>query len=57
MHALLPSNPFTKVAYYAIDRESSLRVSLEHPGIQMDTNHLERALRPVALGRKNWMLC
>ncbi len=55
--ALLPTNPFTKAARYAVDRESSLRVFLEHPGVQMDTNHLERALRPIALGRKNWMFC
>ena len=23
----------------------------------MDNNHTERALRPIALGRKNWMFC
>lgn len=55
--ALLPSNPFTKAARYALDRERSLRVFLEHPGVQMDTNHLERALRPIAIGRKNWIFC
>jgi transposase len=55
--ALLPTSPFTKAACYAVDRERSLRVFLEHPGVQMDTNHLERALRPIALGRKNWMFC
>lgn len=55
--ALLPTNPFTKAASYAIDRERSLRVFLAQPGVQMDTNHLERALRPIALGRKNWMFC
>jgi hypothetical protein len=55
--ALLPTNLFTKAATYAIDRESSLRVFLEHPGVQMDTNHLEQAVRPIALGRKNWMFC
>ena len=55
--ALLPTNPFTKAARYAVDREASLRVFLRHPGVQMDTNHLERALRPIALGRKNWLFC
>ena len=32
-------------------------VFLAQPGVQMDTNHLERALRPIAIGRKNWMFC
>ena len=23
----------------------------------LDTNHLERAIRPIAMGRKNWIFC
>lgn len=23
----------------------------------IDTNHLERALRPIPMGRKNWLFC
>ena len=23
----------------------------------IDTNHLERTIRPIALGRKNWLFC
>jgi transposase len=54
---LLPSSPFTKAARYALDREKALRVFLAKPEVAIDTNHLERALRPIALGRKNWMFC
>jgi len=54
---LLPSNPFTKAARYALARETSLRVFLEYPDVPLDTNHLERAIRPIAIGRKNWMFC
>jgi len=54
---LLPSNPFTGAAGYAIAREGSLRVFLEYPDVPVDTNHLEREIRPIALGRKNWMFC
>jgi len=54
---LLPTNPFTKAARYALVREKALRVFLEYPNVPMDTNHLERAIRPIALGRKNWMFC
>ena len=56
-NALLPSNPFTAAADYALAREESLRVFLEYPDVPIDTNHLEREIRPIALGRKNWMFC
>lgn len=54
---LLPSNPYTKAVSYAKEREAALRVFLDHPGVPLDTNHVERSLRPVAVGRKNWMFC
>jgi len=25
--------------------------------VPIDTNHLERALRPIPMGRKNWLFC
>ena len=55
--ALLPSNPFTAAAHYALERERALRVFLDHPDVPIDTNHLEREIRPIALGRKNWLFC
>jgi transposase len=54
---LLPSSPFTKAANYALDREVGLRVFLEFPDVPPDTNHIERALRPIPMGRKNWLFC
>lgn len=54
---LLPSNPFTEAAGYALAREGPLRVFLEYPDVPIDTNHIERAIRPIALGRKNWLFC
>lgn len=53
--ALLPSNPFVQACEYAIARENELKVFLEDPAVPMDTNHVERALRTQAIGRKNWM--
>ena len=53
----LPTNPFTKAARYALNREKALGVFLEYPEVPPDTNHLERAIRPIAVGRKNWMFC
>ena len=54
---LLPRNPFTEAAHYALAREAGLRVFLTYPDVPIDTNHVERELRAIALGRKNWMFC
>jgi len=56
-HALLPTNPFTKAAHYALARRPGLEVFLTDPDVPLDTNHLERALRPIPMGRKSWLFC
>lgn len=55
--ALLPSNRFQKAAAYALQREQGLRVYLADPNVPIDTNHLEREIRPLPMGRKNWLFC
>jgi hypothetical protein len=55
--ALLPSNPFTQAAVYARQRRVGLEVFLADPEVPIDTNHLERALRVIPMGRKNWLFC
>jgi len=54
---LLPSNPLTKALAYARDRRFGLEVFLSDPDVPIDTNHLERALRVIPMGRRNWMFC
>jgi transposase len=54
---LLPSNPFRQAAHYALDRRAALGVFLADPTVPLDTNHLERQIRPIALGRRNWLFC
>ena len=54
---LLPSNPFTKALAYARERRAGLEVFLTDPDVPVDTNHLERALRVIPMGRKNWLFC
>jgi hypothetical protein len=54
---LLPTNPFTQAARYALEREQALRVFLDDPDVPLDTNHLEREIRAIALGRRNWLFC
>jgi len=54
---LLPSNPLSKALKYARERRVALQVFLSDPEVPIDTNHLERALRPIPLGRRNWLFC
>lgn len=46
-----------KAVAYTQERETALRQFLLHPDIPLSNNHVERAIRPVALGRKNWLFC
>jgi len=52
---LLPSNPLLGALGYARERREGLEVYLNDPEVAIDTNHLERALRVIPMGRKNWM--
>jgi transposase len=52
---LLPSSPFTQAIGYARERRVGLEVFLDDPDVPMDTNHLERALRVIPMGRRNWL--
>jgi transposase len=54
---MLPSSPFTKALAYIRERRDGLQVYLNDPDVPMDTNHLERALRAVPVGRRNWPFC
>lgn len=54
---LLPKDPFAKAIQYAKARTISLQVFLSDPDVQIDTNHLERSLRVIPSGRKNWLFC
>jgi transposase len=54
---LLPSNALTKALVYARERKAQLMVFLGDDEVPMDTNHLERALRPIPMGRKSWLFC
>ncbi|MDH1468836.1 IS66 family transposase [Shewanella sp. GD03713] len=54
---LLPKDPLYKAIGYVQSKEMALRVFLEAPDVPLDTNHLERALRSIPMGRKNWLFC
>lgn len=50
-----PSNPYIKAVQYMLDRRKQLRLFLDHPDLPLDTNHVERSIRPAVVGRKNWL--
>lgn len=52
---LVPSNPLSKALKYAREREDALRLYLSDPDLPIDTNHLERTLRVIPMGRKSWL--
>ena len=53
----LPSSPFIAALAYIRERRAGLEVYLDDPAVSIDTNHLERALRVIPMGRKNWLFC
>jgi transposase len=52
-----PSNPFIKALNYARKRRLGLEVFLTDPDVPIDTNHIERALRVIPMGRRSWLFC
>jgi len=52
---LLPSNALAKALNYARTRQPALQVFLSDPDVPIDTNHLERGLRPIPMGKKNYL--
>jgi len=54
---LLPKDPLSKALKYVMNRRLSLQVFLSDPDVPLDTNHLERALRAIPMGRRNWLFC
>lgn len=50
-----PKSPLTKGLTYTINQWTALTRFLEDGALQLDNNAAERALRAVAVGRKNWL--
>jgi len=54
---LVNRDPLAKAITYAENHQAQLKVYLGEPDVPIDTNHLERALRVIPMGRKNWLFC
>jgi transposase len=54
-NASLPASALGKAASYTFSQWRKLTRFLEHPELELSTNLAENSIRPIALGRKNWI--
>jgi len=52
---LLPKAKFSQALNYYLDLAPHFANYLNHPDARLDNNVAERAIRPLTIGRKNWM--
>ena len=52
----LPKSPLGEALTYLRNQWTGLRRYLEHGMLAIDNNFAERSIKPVALGRRNWMV-
>ena len=54
-HNVTPKSPIGKALAYTINIWDSLSVYINHGGLNIDNNPVERSIRPNAIGRKNYL--
>jgi transposase len=52
---VLPKSPIGEAIYYALNHWPALARPLEAGFLELDNGACERAMKPAALGRKNWL--
>jgi len=53
----LPSSPLGKAIQYTLPRWAGLGAYAEHGQLEIDNNLAENTIRPIAIGRKNYLFC
>ena len=51
----MPTSALSKACHYALALWRKLTRFLEHPELELSNNLAKNSMRPVALGRKNWI--
>ena len=51
----LPQSPMGQDITYALNQWATLERFLEHGEVEIDNNLVENAIRPTAIGKKNWL--
>jgi hypothetical protein len=52
---ILPRSNFGKAIGYALERWKELEIYAYEGRVEIDNNPCERAIRPTAIGKKNWL--
>lgn len=52
---VVPKSPMGKALAYYLKREKKLRAYTQDGRLEIDNNYVENAIRPLALGRKNYL--
>ena len=53
----LPKSPVRQAVEYMLTRRRAFTEYLEDGALEIDNNSCERSLKPMAIGRKNWLFC
>ena len=54
---VLPKSPIGKAMTYFVNQYPKLEAIFEDGRIELDNNLIENAIRPMAIGRKNYLFC
>ena len=52
-----PAGKLKKAIVYSLNQREYLCAFLEHGEIEISNNQVENAIRPIVVGRKNWLFC
>ena len=52
-----PAGKLKKAITYSLNQRGFLCVFLDHGEIEISNNQVENAIRPIVVGRKNWLFC
>jgi transposase len=53
--SVIPKSPIGKAIHYSLQRWEKLSVYVNDAKLEIDNNQVENAIRPIALGRKNYL--
>ena len=52
-----PSGKLKKAVTYSLNQREYFCAFLDHGEIEINNNQVENAIRPIVVGRKNWLFC
>lgn len=54
---MLPESKLGNAVHYALGQWHKLQIYLDDPGVPIDNNRCENAIRPFVIGRRAWLFC